>query len=143
MGEWTRGRCYRCGYVWTPRKPRIKICPRCKSTYWSVPLLQKLPRDTGKGIKEIVKPSRDRILNLVRRHKGKRVRVFGSVARSAAGPRSDVDFLVEFRADASAYDHVGLILDLQDLLKRKVDVVTEGGLHWLVRPQALLEAVPI
>ena len=71
------------------------------------------------------------------------MRVFGSVARSAAGPRSDVDLLVDFRPEASAYDQVELILDLEKLLKRKVDVTTEASLHWLVRPQALIEAVAL
>ncbi len=119
------------------------MCPRCKSKFWDVPLLRKLPRDTGGGVEEILGPHRARIRRLARRHKAGRVRVFGSVARSAAGPRSDVDFLVEFRPDASAYDQVELILDLQELLRRRVDVTTEAALHWLVRPQALLEAVTL
>jgi uncharacterized protein len=65
------------------------------------------------------------------------------VARSAAGPRSDVDLLVDFQSGASAYDQVELILDLEKLLGRKVDVTTEDALHWLVRPQALFEAVAL
>jgi len=117
------------------------MCPRCKSRFWDVPLLRKLPRDTGLGIAEIIDPHRKGVERLLRRHKASRGRVFGSVARSSAGPRSDVDLLVEFRPDASAYDQVELILDLEKLLGRKVDVTTEAALHWLVRPQALLEAV--
>jgi uncharacterized protein len=136
-----RGRCYRCGYVWSPRSPHIRICPRCKSRFWDVPLLRKLPRDTGLGIEEILGPHRREVEQLVRRHKASRVRVFGSVARSAAGPRSDIDLLVDFQPKASAYDQVELILDLEKLLGRKVDVTTEASLHWLVRPQALTEAV--
>ncbi len=119
------------------------MCPRCKSRFWDVPVLRKLPRNTGLGVSTIIAPHRKQILRLVRLHKAERVRVFGSVARSAAGPRSDVDFLVEFRADASAYDQVELILDLQKLLRRRVDVTTEASLHWLVRPQAVLEALPL
>ena len=88
-------------------------------------------------------PKRDRILALARQHKARRVRVFGSVARSAATPKSDIDFLVEFDDGASAYDQVELTLDLQELLRRKVDVVEEGGLHWLVKPQVLHEAVAL
>jgi predicted nucleotidyltransferase len=71
------------------------------------------------------------------------VRVFGSVARSAATLKSDIDLLVEFDDGASAYDQVELVLDLQELLRRKVDVVEEGGLHWLVKPQVLHEAVAL
>ncbi|EQD32991.1 Nucleotidyltransferase domain protein, partial [mine drainage metagenome] len=127
----------------SPRKQRIGMCPRCKSRFWDVPLLRKLPRGTGLGIAEVIGPHREEIRRLVRQHKARRIRVFGSVARSSADPRSDVDFLVEFRADASAYDQVELILDLEKVLRRKVDVTTEASLHWLVRPQAVLEAVTL
>lgn len=138
-----RGRCFRCGYVWAARHLPIRICPRCKSKLWDVPLLRKWPRDTGLGVAEIIGPHRKALEGLVRRHRASRVRVFGSVARSAAGPQSDVDLLVDFQPQASAYDQVELILDLEKLLGRKVDVTTESSLHWLVRPQALLEAVPL
>ncbi|MGI0128672.1 MAG: nucleotidyltransferase family protein [Thermoplasmata archaeon] len=70
-------------------------------------------------------------------------RVFGSVARGAAGRGSDVDILVDFERGASAFDQVGLIDDLENLLGRRVEVTTVDGLHWLVRPQVLLEAVPL
>ena len=88
-------------------------------------------------------PNRDQILALALQHKARRVRVFGSVARSAATPKSDIDLLVDFDEGASAFDQVELILDLQELLRRKVDVVEEGGLHWLVKPQVLHEAVAL
>jgi uncharacterized protein len=138
-----RGRCYRCGYVWSPRRSPIKMCARCKSKFWDVPLLRKLPRDTGLGIDEIIGPHRRDLKRLVRQHKAGRVRVFGSVARSAAGPRSDVDLLVDFGPGASVYDQVELIFDLERVLRRKVDVTTEAALHWLIRPQALFEAVAL
>jgi predicted nucleotidyltransferase len=94
-------------------------------------------------VAEIVGPHRKSVERIVRRHKACRVRVFGSVARSAAGPHSDVDFLVDFQPGASAYDQVELILDLEKLLRRTVDVTTVESLHWLVRPQALIEAVTL
>ncbi len=37
----------------------------------------------------------------------------------------------------------GLVLDLEELLGRKVDVVTEGGLYWLLRRRILKEARPL
>jgi predicted nucleotidyltransferase len=119
------------------------MCPRCKSRLWDVPLLRKLPRDTGLGIEDVLGPYRNKIRRLAVRHKATRIRVFGSVARSAASRESDVDLLVEFQARASAYDQVELILDLQELLGRKVDLTTEEGLHWLIRPQAMIEALPL
>lgn len=95
------------------------------------------------GVEELLTPKREQILALARKHKVREVRVFGSVARSAASPRSDIDLLVRFDDGASAFDQVELTLDLQKLLRRKVDVVEEGGLHWLVKPQVLHEAVAL
>jgi uncharacterized protein len=50
------------------------------------------------------------------------VRVFGSVARGKACPESDVDFLVDMEKGRSVLDLSELILDLQELLGRDVDV---------------------
>ena len=135
------GRCFRCGYLWRPRSSRPRLCPRCKSSFWRVPVLRKLPHGTGLGIEQLLTPKRAEILRLAANHHVVKLRVFGSVARASAGKRSDVDLLVEFDSDATALDQVGLMQDLEVLLRRKVEVTTPEGLHWLVRPQALFEAV--
>ncbi len=93
--------------------------------------------------KEILETKREEILRLAARHGAKRVRVFGSVARGDAGPESDVDFLVDLEPGRSLFDLGGLLMDLQDLLGRKVDVVTEKGLHKFIRDRVLKEAVPL
>jgi len=71
------------------------------------------------------------------------VRVFGSAARGAMGPDSDVDLLVEFERGRSLMDYGRLVMDLRDLLQREVDVVTENALHWTIRDRVLAEAVPL
>ena len=71
------------------------------------------------------------------------VRVFGSVARGAARPDSDVDVLVELEAGRRLLDLGGLLMDLQDLPGRQVDVVTEPGLRDRIRERVLKEAVPL
>jgi hypothetical protein len=71
------------------------------------------------------------------------VRVFGSVARGDATDKSDIDFLVDLEPGRSLFDLGGLLMDLQDLLGRKVDVATEKGLHWYIRDRILREAVPL
>ena len=72
------------------------------------------------------------------------VRVFGSVARGEADQYSDVDFLIEFEPErASPWFPVGLMHDLEDLLGRKVDVVTEGGLKGIRREHILQQAVAL
>jgi uncharacterized protein len=135
--------CYRCFFVWQPRTPDPARCPRCKSRLWDVPRLSKVRRGGGLGIGELIAPRRSEILELVRRHRARSPRVFGSVARGTATARSDLDLLVDFEPEASALDHIGLMQDLEGLLGRPVDVATPSSLHWIIRPQALLEAVPV
>ena len=72
-----------------------------------------------------------------------RVRVFGSMARGDAGAESDVDLLVELEHGRTLLDLGALLMDLQDLLHRKVDVLTEAALHPKIREQVLREAVPL
>ena len=71
------------------------------------------------------------------------VRVFGSVARGEAGPDSDVDLIVEVGPEHTSFFPGGLIADLEELLGKKVQVVTQEGLHWYIREQVLEEAVPL
>ena len=65
------------------------------------------------------------------------------MARGADDENSDVDFLVELEDGRTLFDLGGLLMDLQDLLKRKVDVVTENGLHWYIKDKILNEAKPL
>jgi predicted nucleotidyltransferase len=71
------------------------------------------------------------------------VRVFGSVVRGEADEQSDIDLLVDTTEQTSPWFPVGLIQDLEDLLGRKVDIVTEGGIYWLLRRRILKEARPL
>ena len=92
------------------------------------------------GIKELLGTRREEILRLAAKHGARNVRVFGSVARGDAREDSDIDFLVEFEPGRSLLDHSALTLDLQELLGRKADVVTEDGVYWLLRRRVLKEA---
>jgi hypothetical protein len=92
---------------------------------------------------ELVKSKRDQILALAKKHGVTRVRVFGSMARGDAGPASDVDLLVDVGPSPSAWFPGGFVADLQDLLGRRVQVITERGLDDLLRKHILEEAVPL
>jgi predicted nucleotidyltransferase len=94
-------------------------------------------------IDERVQEKREEILRLCATYGARNVRVFGSVVRGEASDQSDIDFLVEFEPGRSLLDQAGLVLDLEELLGRKVDVVTEGGLYWLLRRRILKEARPL
>jgi len=94
------------------------------------------------GIDDLLKEKRDEILRIAAKHGASNVRVFGSVARGEAGPESDVDFLVD-GLENSAWGGGGLLVELEDLLGRRVDLVSPDDVHWLIRERVLDEAVPL
>lgn len=93
--------------------------------------------------RETLKRHRADVLKLAAQYGATDIRVFGSVARGDANESSDIDLLVRMTPGRSVFDIGGLLMDLQDLLGRRVDVVTERGLRPRVREQVLREAVPI
>jgi uncharacterized protein len=86
---------------------------------------------------------RAEIMAAAARHGATNVRVFGSVARGDADADSDVDFLVDFEPGRSLLDLAGLLVELEDLLGHRVDVVTEPGLKARIRQRVLAEAVAV
>ena len=94
-------------------------------------------------IYELIHSKRDAIRLIATRHGARNVRIFGSIARGEAGPESDVDLLVEAGPRTSAWFPGGLVADLEELLGRRVDVVTERGLVPELRERVLSEAVPV
>jgi predicted nucleotidyltransferase len=93
------------------------------------------------GLNELLREKRKEILEIAARHGAYNIRVFGSVARGEADEQSDVDVLLELGPDRSLLDLGGFLADLEDLLKCKVDVVTEKGLKTRIRDRVLQEAV--
>lgn len=94
-------------------------------------------------LQELLKTKREEILRLAARRGASNIRVFGSVARGDAHPESDIDFLVALEPGRSLFDLGGLLSDLQQLLGRPVDVVTEAGLRARIRDRVLAEARPL
>ncbi|MCY4012103.1 MAG: nucleotidyltransferase family protein [Gammaproteobacteria bacterium] len=88
----------------------------------------------------LIEQHRDEILALAERHGVRDVRVFGSMARGDADDLSDVDLLVSLPPERTGLALGGLLMDVQDLLRRRVDVVTEASLHPAFRNQVLDEA---
>jgi len=95
------------------------------------------------GVKELLQSKREEILRVAARHGAHNVRIFGSVARGEANETSDVDFLVKMEPGRSLLDHAGLILDLEALLERPVDVASERGLRTKIRKQVMKEVIPL
>lgn len=79
-------------------------------------------------LRALVERRRGEIRAAAANHRGRRIAVFGSVARGEEAPGSDLDFLVEFEPGSSLFDLVRLQDELQALLGHPVDVVSLGGL---------------
>ncbi|MBU1208440.1 MAG: nucleotidyltransferase family protein [Proteobacteria bacterium] len=94
-------------------------------------------------INELLKEKREEILRIAAKHGARNVRVFGSVARKEADEKSDIDFLVEMESGRSLLDHAALWLELQEVLGRKVDVISDRGIKARIRERVLREAVPL
>lgn len=92
---------------------------------------------------DLIAAKRDEILRVAARHGARNVRVFGSAARGESTDESDIDLLVDLEPGRSLLDHSALLQDLQDLLGRRVDVLTERSLYWLLRRRILREARPL
>lgn len=97
----------------------------------------------------LIHAHREQLLALAKRRGMTSVRVFGSMGRdnendpehSAVRDDSDVDLLVTLAPGVSALALGGLLIDAQELLGRRVDVVTEASLHPALRDRVLAAVV--
>jgi hypothetical protein len=92
---------------------------------------------------DVLKIKRNDILRLAALHGARHVRVFGSIARGEAGPASDIDFLVEMDRDRSLLDLIELSQELEFVLQRKVDILTDEGLSPYLKERIQAEAIPL
>ena len=72
---------------------------------------------------------RHALLALAARYRATNIRVFGSTARDEETATSDVDLLVDMPADASLYDLIEMTMEIESLLGRRADVLTERALN--------------
>ena len=86
---------------------------------------------------------RDKILSIAERYGARNIRIFGSVARGDDRPDSDLDLLIDLEEGQSLLDLIAIQQDLEELLGRKVDVVTEPEISPYFRDSVLKEAKPL
>lgn len=86
---------------------------------------------------------REKILSVVEKYDVKKVALFGSIVKGDLREDSDIDILVEFEGRKSIFDLVRLERELEDLLKRKVDVLTYNAINPLLKERILQEQVVI
>jgi predicted nucleotidyltransferase len=90
---------------------------------------------------ELLSERRSEILEIVRRHGGSNLRVYGSVVRGTAGPGSDIDLLIDMEDGSSLLDLATLHLELEDLLGFPVEIATDVKAR--LRGRVHDEAVPL
>jgi len=94
-------------------------------------------------LNEFLHVKRDEIFQIAKRYGVIRIRVFGSFARGEMTEFSDLDLLVAFQPGKSLLDLIGFKQDLEELLGRRVDIVSEGGVSPYLRARIFKEAVPL
>jgi predicted nucleotidyltransferase len=97
---------------------------------------------SGLGVSDLLQEKREEILHLAAQYGASNVRVFGSVARGEARLDSDIDLLIDQDwSHLSAWGGMALVVALEELLQRKVDVATVDELKPYIRERVLSEAV--
>jgi len=92
-------------------------------------------------LKDLVINQKENIDDIGDRYGAYNIRLFGSVANGTDDAESDIDFLVDLEEGRTLFDLGGLLMDLQELLHHKVDVITEAGLRNRIRDRVLKEAI--
>lgn len=89
----------------------------------------------------LLRAKRREIVQLAARHGASHVRVYGSVARGTAGPRSNIDLLVDLEPGRSLVEEIELLQNLEALLGHRVNVAED--VHHAIRARVLDEALPL
>ena len=92
---------------------------------------------------DAIREKREAILRIAARHGASQVRLIGSVARGEARPDSDVDLLVSWREGTSLLDQAALMLELESLLGRKVDIASDGWVRPSIRESVYRDAIAL
>ena len=94
-------------------------------------------------IKELLRERRAEIEKVAAKHGAFDIRVFGSAARGEERGDSDIDLLVKTGEKTSPWFPGGLVVDLEEILGRSIEVITENGLNPLIRERVMKEATPL
>jgi predicted nucleotidyltransferase len=92
---------------------------------------------------DTIREKREAIIHIAGRHGATQVRLIGSIARGEARPDSDVDLLVTWSEGTSLLDPAALMLELEKLLGRKVDIASDGWVKPAIRESVYGDAIAL
>lgn len=92
---------------------------------------------------KIIQSIKKKILPVLKKNKIKRAGIFGSYARGEQKKNSDIDILVKINTKMSLFDFVGIKLELEDNLGKKVDLIEYKLIHPRLKKQILKEEIKI
>jgi predicted nucleotidyltransferase len=95
------------------------------------------------SLSDTIREKREAIVRIAAKHGATQVRLIGSVARGEAGPDSDVDLLVTWNEGTSLLDQAALMLELEGLLGRKVDIASDGWVKPSIRESVYRDAIAL
>ena len=95
------------------------------------------------AVGDTIREKRETIIRIAARHGATEVRLIGSVARGEARPDSDVDLLVTWSEGTSLLDQAALMLELESLLGRKVDIASDGWVKASIRESVYRDAIAL
>ena len=84
-----------------------------------------------------IKEIKNKILPILKKHDVSKASLFGSITTGQVTEESDIDLLVSFEGEKSLLDLAGLKIELEQVLERKVDVLTYHSVHHLLRDRIL------
>jgi len=94
-------------------------------------------------MKTSIQEIKKKITPILKRYGVKRAAIFGSFVRGEARKTSDIDILVKIEKDISLFDFIGLKLEIEEALGKKIDLVEYDTLKPFIRERALAEQLPI
>ncbi len=92
-------------------------------------------------MKSDINKIKQKILPILQNYEVRKVALFGSCARGEMGKDSDIDILVDIKADISLLDFVGFKQKIEEALGRRVDLLEYDTLKPLLRDKIIKEQV--
>ena len=94
-------------------------------------------------MKNDIEDMKKKIRKILKKYGIVRAGIFGSYARGEQKKNSDVDILIQPTKDMSLLDFSGLKIELEEILKRKVDLVSYKYIHPKLKESILNSEVSI